>query len=90
MFEVYLHPKADKALNDLSDEEYLQCAAGLSLLAVNPYPGSGGDKEKLRGYKNRYRIHIGRSYSAMYQIEKEKKEVTIISFGTIGDIHKKY
>lgn len=90
MFELFLHPKADKVLNDLSDEEYLQCSAALSLLAINPYPGSGGDKEKLKGYKNRYRIHIGRSYSAIYQIEKEKKEVTIISFGTIGDIHKKY
>ncbi len=90
MFELFLHPKADKVLNDLSDEEYLQCSAALSLLAINPYPGSGGEKEKLKGYKNRYRIHIGRSYSAIYLIEKEKKEVTIISFGRIGDIHKKY
>ena len=90
MFAVLLHPKADKALNDLSDEDCLQCSAELHLLSINPFPGYGGDKEKLEGRKNKYRLHIGRTYSAIYEIDKEKKLVYVLAFGTIGDIHKIY
>ena len=89
-FSLIIALQAKKELFTLDKENYLRCMASLSLLEKNPYPGFGGDKEKLQGNTNRYRIHIGRSYSAIYQIDKEKKLVSILAFGTIGDIHKHY
>ncbi|MDO5844636.1 MAG: type II toxin-antitoxin system RelE/ParE family toxin [Methanocorpusculum sp.] len=89
-FTVFVLDKADEALNRLSDEEYDRCVAELNTLALNPYPGFGGDKEKLKGYENRYRIHIGRSYTAIYEINKDKKRVCVSFFGRIGKAHKKY
>lgn len=86
----YLTTGKEGELFSLEREEHLRCIAALHLLEINPYPGYGGDKEKLQGKMNRYRIHIGRSYSAIYRIDKEKMQVGIIAFGTIGDIHKKY
>ncbi|MDO5844994.1 MAG: hypothetical protein Q4Q53_07620 [Methanocorpusculum sp.] len=71
-------------------DDYERCVSALKTLCDNPFPGSGGDKEKLKGNDNRYRIHIGRTYSAIYKIDKEKKRVCVTAFGTIGDIHKKY
>lgn len=89
-FRVYLLKDADKALNSLYDDDYNQCNAALNLLSLNPYPGYGGDKEKLKGYDNRYRIHIARTYSAIYKIDKKKKYVCVVFFGTIDEAHKNY
>ncbi|HJJ53429.1 MAG TPA: hypothetical protein O0X66_02885 [Methanocorpusculum sp.] len=62
----------------------------MSLLGTNPYPRFGGDKEKLKGYKNRYRLHIGRTYIAIYEIYSENQTVIVALFGMIGNMHKRY
>ncbi len=89
-FTVILSPRAKKVLFSLDREDYLRCSAALNLLGTNPYPGFGGDKEKLKGYKNRYRLHIGRTYTAIYEIYAEDQMVIVALFGTIGDMHKRY
>jgi mRNA-degrading endonuclease RelE of RelBE toxin-antitoxin system len=71
-FSGIVSPQAKKELAAMNEEDHIRCIADLGLLAMNPYPGYGGDKEKLKGYRNRYRIHIGRSYSAIYEIDKKK------------------
>ena len=89
-FTVILSPRAKKALFALDREDYLRCTAALNLLGINPYPGFGGDKEELKGYKNRYRLHIGRTYTAIYETYPDDQLVIVALFGTIGDMHKRY
>lgn len=89
-FSVFLLDEADAFLHELSEDEFNHCLAGLNTLSLNPYPGIGGDKEKIKGRENKYRIHIGRSYTAIYRIDREKKRVCVSFFGTIGDAHKRY
>ncbi len=57
-----------------------------------PRPGSGkGDGEKIvfEG-KEAYRMHIGRSHTAIYTIDEEKKLVLVHELLDIGAAHKKY
>ena len=64
--------------------------AHLKSLEDDPFPGKGGDKELLNtrpGVKI-YRLHIGRSFTAMYVIEENSVLVTEVM--TIGQAHKKY
>ena len=89
-FTVILSPRVQRALASLKGEDYLRCLAALNLLGTNPYPGYGGDKEKLQGKKNRYRLHIGRSFTAVYEIYPNGHAVIVVLFGNIGDMHKKY
>ena len=90
MFSVFLTKKAKMELDKLPVKDYNLCAAALSSLAQNPYPGIGGDKEKLKGYENKYRIHISRSYTAVYRILKDTKRVCVSFFGDIDEGHKEY
>lgn len=64
----------------------------LKKLEKNPYPGKGtGDKEKLPIMgEERYRIHIGRTWTAFYSILEDKKEVRISEILPIDKAHKKY
>ncbi len=89
-FSVFIFDKANVNLQRLSPSDYSACISSIRSLQDNPYPGKGGDKEKLSGRDNRYRLHIGRSYTAVYKIDKEKKRVCVIAFGSIGAIHKIY
>jgi len=62
----------------------------LESLAEDPFPGKGGDKELLNtrpGVKI-YRLHIGRSFTAIYVIEGNSVLVTEVL--SIGQAHKKY
>ena len=62
----------------------------LKSLEDDPFPGKGGDKELLNtrpGVKI-FRLHIGRTFTAMYVIEENSVLVTEVM--TIGQAHKKY
>jgi mRNA-degrading endonuclease RelE of RelBE toxin-antitoxin system len=64
----------------------------LQKLADAPYPGRGqGEKEKLpvEG-EELYRLHIGRTYTAFYDIIEDDGEVRIIDVLTIKDAHDRY
>ncbi len=64
----------------------------LKKLEYNPYPGRGiGDKEKLPiDGKERYRLHIGHTWTAFYSILEDKKEVRISEILLIDEAHKRY
>jgi len=64
----------------------------LKKLETNPYPGKGsGDKEKLpvKG-KQRYRMHIGRTWTVFYSILEGEKQVRIAEILPIDEAHRKY
>ena len=60
-------------------------------LADDPFPGQG-DKELInrKGHKDIYRLHISRSYTAFYKINKDEKMVKILEITTIEQAHKIY
>jgi Plasmid stabilisation system protein. len=69
------------------------CKENLGSLAENPYPGQGrGDKEKLPidDRRDRYRIHISRTYTAIYTVLEEEEEVRVLEIVPIDEAHKRY
>lgn len=62
------------------------------LLAEDPFPGKGGDKELFRrpGHEDLYRMHVGRTYTTLYRISQEEKVVKILDIMTIEQAHKRY
>lgn len=57
-----------------------------------PYPGRGtGDKEQItwRG-EEVYRLHIGRTWTAFYDILDDDETVKVLKIMPIGEAHKEY
>ena len=79
---------------DAADEKTERiCRENLGYLAGNPYPGRGrGDKEKLPidGRRDRYRLHISRTYTAIYTVLEDEKEVRVLEIVPIDEAHKRY
>lgn len=66
----------------------------LRTLAEDPYPrpgSGGGDREKLRvDGEEVYRLHIGRTHTAFYDILESEGEVRVVELMHIDDAHKRY
>ncbi|GGN26342.1 type II toxin-antitoxin system RelE family toxin [Halarchaeum nitratireducens] len=79
---------------DAADEKTKRiCTENLGYLADNPYPGRGrGDKEKLPidGERDRYRLHISRTYTAIYTVLEDEKEARVLEIVSIDEAHKRY
>lgn len=60
-------------------------------LADDPFPGQG-DKELIhrKGHKDIYRLHISRTYTAFYRINKDENMVKILEITTVEQAHKIY
>ena len=79
---------------DVADEKTRRIwTENLGYLAENPYPGRGrGDKEKLPidGRRDRYRLHISRSYTAIYTVLEDRNEVRVLEIVPMDEAHKRY
>ena len=64
--------------------------SNIKLLAEDPYPGKGGDKECLilRDGVRIYRLHIARSITVFYKIMNDTVYITEVL--TAEQAHKKY
>jgi mRNA-degrading endonuclease RelE of RelBE toxin-antitoxin system len=64
--------------------------SNIKLLAEDPYPGKGGDKEclTLRDGVKMYRLHIARSITVFYKILNDTVYITEVL--TTEQAHKKY
>jgi len=63
----------------------------LRKLKDDPYPGRGrGNKELPIDGKERYRMHIGHTWTVFYSILEDKKEVRISEILPINESHKRY
>jgi mRNA-degrading endonuclease RelE of RelBE toxin-antitoxin system len=89
-FEAVIDEEAVAFINSLDTKSRRLVGSHLKSLEENPYPGIGGDKElmKLRPGVRIYRLHIGRSFTAFYQIEGNTIFITEVM--TIEQAHKKY
>jgi mRNA-degrading endonuclease RelE of RelBE toxin-antitoxin system len=90
-YKIFLSDDALGFLRSLDIKSKNICKKNLEKLS-SPYPGRGiGDKERLIiGGKDRYRLHIGRTYTAFYIIVEKEKLVRVVEILTIESAHKKY
>ena len=91
-FEVKVRNTADGYISSLPEKSRRIITNALKGLGENPFPGSGGDKEKLvlSGGSGIYRLHIARTFTAFYSIDKESRITKVHEILTIEQAHKKY
>jgi|SRR6056297_1974955 len=92
-YDVLLGDEAREFLDVADKKTERVCKEKLGYLAESPYPGRGrGDKEKLPidGRRDRYRMHISRTYTAIYTILEDENQVRVLEIVPIDDAHKRY
>ncbi|CCQ33037.1 plasmid stabilization system protein [Halorhabdus tiamatea SARL4B] len=92
-YEVLLGDDAREFLAAADEKTTRICKDNLRKLAANPHPGRGtGDKEKLPidGRRDRYRLHISRTYTAIYTVLEDDQEVRVLEIVPIDEAHKRY
>ena len=92
-FPVVIRRRCDNFIEDCDDKSRRNIRIRLAILADDPFPGKGGDKELIRAPQGRsgekvYRLHISRHFTAFYTIID--KTVYITEVMTIEQAHKKY
>ena len=92
-FAVLFRQSAADFLHTLPEKSQRIVTAKLATLRIDPYPGSGGDKERLKTDDMEvFRLHIGRSFTALYliHIDADRNWVEITHLMTIEQAHKRY
>jgi mRNA-degrading endonuclease RelE of RelBE toxin-antitoxin system len=93
-YEVLLAEEAREYVAALDEKSTRIVTDNLRKLAADPHPrpGSGsGDKEKLVvDGEELYRLHIGRTHTAFYDILETDEEVRVIEILDIDEAHKRY
>jgi mRNA-degrading endonuclease RelE of RelBE toxin-antitoxin system len=92
-YDVLLGDQPREFLDAADEKTERICKENLGYLAENPYPGRGrGDKEKLPidGRRDRYRMHISRTYTAIYTVLEDEQEVRVLEIISIDEAHKRY
>lgn len=93
-YQVLLSDQAREFLSSLDEKSRRIVSDNLKKLAEDPYPrpSSGrGDREKITwDGREGYRLHISRTYTALYTIHEEQREIRIQEILTIQDAHKRY
>jgi len=91
-FDVKVHNTADAFIGTVPEKSRRIIKSALKGLEENPFCGSGGDKEKLdlSGGREIYRLHIARTYTAFYSVDKKNRIVKVHEILTIEQAHKKY
>ena len=92
-YDVLLGDQAREFLAVADEKTERVCKEKLGYLAESPYPGRGrGDKEKLPidGRRDRYRMHISRTYTAIYAVLEDETQVRVLEIVPIDEAHKRY
>ncbi|GAB6286692.1 MAG: plasmid stabilization protein [Methanoregula sp.] len=90
-FVVRFRQSAAKFFNALPDKSQRIAREHLAILKTDPYPGRGKDKERLNTEGMEvFRLHIGRSYTALYLIHSDKSMVEITHLMSTEQAHKRY
>jgi len=92
-FAVLFRRSAADFLKTLPEKSQRIVTANLAILQTEPYPGSGGDKERLNtDGMEVFRLHIGRTFTALYIIhtDTDRNWVEITHLMTIEQAHNHY
>lgn len=89
-FDVRIDIDAIRFVNSQNEKSRRIIGVHLKSLEEDPFPGKGGDKEllNLRPGVRIYRLHIGRAFTAFYEVEG--RIVFVNEIMTIEQAHKKY
>lgn len=92
MYEIEI--EADHALRflqTLPEKSQRIMREHIARLREDPFPGKGGDKEKLSvGGYDFYRMHVARSFTVFYQVYPGDHLVRVLKITTIELAHKRY
>lgn len=91
-FDVKVRNTADAFIGSVPEKSRRIIRNALQGLCENPFPGSGGDKERLvlRAGREIYRLHIARTYTAFYSVVDETRIVRVHEILPIEQARKKY
>jgi len=91
-FFVKVRNTATHFINSVPEKSQRIITEALARLEHDPFPGSGGNKERINLRKGRevYRMHIARKFTAFYTIDTECLVVRVHEILTIEQAHKKY
>jgi mRNA-degrading endonuclease RelE of RelBE toxin-antitoxin system len=91
-YSVLLADEARAYLQALNEKSQRIIKDNLRKLADDPYPGAGkGDKEKLVvDGEEVFRLHIGRTHTAFYDIVENDDQVKVVDIMDIDEAHKRY
>lgn len=90
-YQVLVAEGVQEFLEQLDEKSERIVRDNLSKLA-DPYPGQGqGDKERItwRGDEV-YRLHIGRTWTAFYDVDDGESVVRVLDVLPIDEAHKEY
>lgn len=90
-YEVHVALEVRDFLDSLDDKSKRIIKDNLAKLE-QPYPGRGqGDTEQISWKGDEvYRLHIGRSWTAFYDIDEESSRVLVRELMPIDQAHKEY
>lgn len=93
-YDVLLADQPREYVAALDDKSKRILTDNLGKLADDPYPrpGSGpGDVEKITvDGEQLYRLHVGRTHTAFYDVLEDEGEVRVIEIVDIDEAHKRY
>lgn len=93
-YSVLLSQQAQAYYEGLDDKSQRIVTENLENLETEPYPkpGSGsGDREKIPvDGEEIYRLHIGRTHTALYDILEDEQQVRVVELLPIDEAHDRY
>lgn len=90
-FVVLFRQSAADFFNTLPEKSQHIAREHLAILKTDPYPGRTGDKERLKTKDMEvYRLHIGRSFTALYLIHTDMGMVEITHLMSTEQAHIRY
>jgi mRNA-degrading endonuclease RelE of RelBE toxin-antitoxin system len=91
-YDLLVEEEALEFITGLDEKSERICKDNIGQLAEDPYPGRGkGDKEKLVvDGEEVYRLHIGRTFTAFYEILEDEEAVRVLEVLPIDEAHDRY
>lgn len=93
-YNVLLSEQANDYVSALDKKSTRIVKENLGKLEEDPYPrpdSGSGDKEGITvDGEDIYRLHIGRTHTAFYDILEDAEEVRVVEITDIDDAHKRY
>lgn len=91
-YDLLVHPDALDFVESLDDKSERICKDNLEKLQENPYPGRGkGDKEAIVvDGEEVYRLHVGRTFTAFYEVLEDEGAVRVLEVLPIDEAHDRY
>ena len=93
-YNVLLSEAAEDYYKSLDEKSRRIVRGNLEELEDEPYPRPGagsGDREQLVvDGEEIYRLHIGRTHTALYDIDEDRGRVLVVELLDIDEAHKRY